>query len=171
MDVLIQQGTIEDIDEIIKLKKDVWNEMENKDWYEIETENKAFLVNQLENNGLILKAVKDNKIIGFLIVENNINKERDIIKNMKLKHEANRCIEFCSVAVALEYRGNNLYTQMAKKAEKFMVDNYDIKYILATVHPDNIASVKSLLDIGYDICCKTKMYGNKDRYILMKSID
>lgn len=171
MDVLILRATIEDIDEIIKLKKDVWNEMENKDWYEIETENEEFLVNQLENDGLILKAVKDNKIIGFLIVENDINKERDIIKNMKLENEANRCIEFCSVAVALEYRGNNLYTQMAKKAEKFMIDNYDIKYILATVHPDNIASVKSLLNIGYDICCKTKMYGNKDRYILMKSID
>ena len=43
MNVTITEATINDIDEIIKLKKDVWNRMKNKNWYVINGTNKDFL--------------------------------------------------------------------------------------------------------------------------------
>lgn len=170
MDISIAEASINDIDEIIKLKKDIWDKMKHKEWYVIDGTNKDFLENQLNNKGLILKAISNNKIIGFLIVENNIKKERNIIKYAHLENESDKCIELANVAIAHEYRGNNLFTLMVKKAEKIMSEKYNIKYVLSTIHPDNVASMKSLLNIGYKVVCKTKMYGNKDRCILLKEV-
>lgn len=170
MKISIEEATINDIDEIIKLKKDIWNNLENKEWYVIDGTNKNFLKKQLENDGLILKATNTDKIVGFLIVSNSLRKDSTIIQKLNLKNEVNICIELSNGAVDIKYRGNNLYTKMAKKAEKLIMNRYNKKYILATVHPDNIASLKSLLKIGYKIICKSKMYGNLDRYILLKRL-
>ena len=38
-----------DFDEILKLKQDIWNNMDNKEWYFIDETNKEFLKRELEN--------------------------------------------------------------------------------------------------------------------------
>ena len=169
-DILITKACINDIDEIMKLKEDVWNKIENKDWYFIDGTTNIFLNKIIKNDGLILKATIDNKIIGFLVVENNKKKDSEIIKKSNLEREVESCIEMSSVAVNYKYRGNHLFTEMLNKAEKYMLDKYNIKYILATVHPDNLASKNTLLNSGYNIYCRTKMYGGKDRCILLKKV-
>ena len=60
---------------------------------------------------------------------------------------------------------------MIQKAEKIIKSRYHKKYILATVHPDNIASLNSLLKIGYEVKCRTKMYDDLDRYIVIKELN
>ena len=47
MNISIEEATINDIDEIINLKKKIWNDLENKDWYVIDGTNKEFLIKQL----------------------------------------------------------------------------------------------------------------------------
>lgn len=171
MEILIEEATINDIEEIVKLKKDIWNKLENKEWYIIDSTNQEYLKNQLENNGIIIKSINKNKIVGFLIITNDLKKEEDIIKKVHLEEKVDGCIELANGAVDSEYRGNNLYIKMAKKAEKIIKSRYQKKYILATVHPDNFASLNSLLKIGYEVKCKTKMYGNLDRYIVIKELN
>lgn len=171
MEFLITEANINDIDEIINLKQDIWNKMENKDWYIINGTNKEFLENQLRNNGLILKAVSNNKIIGFLIVKNNIEQDNQILKEINLENEFSSCIELSNAGVDYRYRENNLQTLMIETAEEIMINKYNIKYILSTVHPDNTPSIKSLLKLDYKVACKTKLYGNKDRCILIKQLD
>ena len=170
MNISIEEATINDIDEIINLKKKIWNDLENKDWYVIDGTNKEFLIKQLENEGLILKAINNNKIIGFLIMANNLNRDSFIIKKSHLETEFDKSIELSNGAVDAGYRGNNLYGKMIKEAEDIITNRYNIKYILATVHPENIASWKSLINLGYKIICKSKMYGDLDRYILLKKL-
>lgn len=171
MEVLIKEATIKDIDEILKLKKDIWDKLENKEWYVIDGTNRDFLNRELQNDGLILKAINNNKIVGFLIIRNCLKKDNSIIQKLHFENKADMCIELSNGAVDSEYRGNNLYIEMAKKAEEIMINRYNKKYILATVHPDNMASLKSLLKIGYKIICKSKMYDNLDRYILLKDLN
>lgn len=171
MEILIEEATINDIDEIIKLKKSIWDNLENKQWYVIDGTNQDFLKKELENNGLILKAVNNNKIIGFLIIRNTLKKTSSIIQKLHLESKVNMCIELSNGAVDIKYRGNNLYIEMAKRVEQIVVNRYNKEYILATVHPDNTASLKSLLKIGYKIICKSQMYGNLDRYILLKRLN
>lgn len=169
--ILIEEATINDIDAIVKLKKDIWNKLENKEWYVIEGTNRGFLKKELENNGLILKVVNNDQIVGFLIICNSLKKDSSIIKKLHFENKVNMCIELSNGAVDIKYRGNNLYIKMAKKAEEIILNRYNKKYILATVHPNNMASLKSLLKIGYKIVCKSKMYDNLDRYILLKDLN
>lgn len=171
MKISIEEATINDIDEIIKLKKDIWDNLENKEWYVIDGTNQDFLKKQLENDGLILKSINNDKIVGFLIISNSLKKDNSLIQKIHLENEVKMCIELSNGAVDIKYRGNNLYTEMAQKAEKIIMNRYNKKYILATVHPDNIASWKSLLNIGYKIICESKMYGNLERYILLKRLN
>lgn len=171
MRFLIKEATINDIDEILKLKKDIWDKLENKEWYVIDGTNGEFLNRLLKNNGLILKAINNNKIVGFLIIHNCLKKESSIIQKLHFENKVDKCVELSNGGVDIEYRGNNLYVEMAKKAEEIIMNRYNKKYILATVHPNNMASLKSLLKIDYKIICKSKMYGNLDRYILLKNLN
>ena len=61
MNIEIKEATINDIDEIIQLKKDVWDKLENKEWYVIDGTDNNFLKQEIENNGLVLNAVCNNK--------------------------------------------------------------------------------------------------------------
>ncbi len=116
MEILIEEATINDIEEIVKLKKDIWDKLENKEWYVIDGTNQDFLKKQLENNGLILKAINNDKIIGFLIICNDLKKDSSIIQKLQLENEVNMCIELTNGAVHDKYRGNNLYTELVKQA-------------------------------------------------------
>lgn len=76
MRILIEEATINDIDKIIKLKQEVWDKLENKDWYIIDSINQEWLIKRLENSGIIIKAVDKNKIVGFLIINNSLKKKK-----------------------------------------------------------------------------------------------
>ena len=170
MNIEIKEATINDIDEIIQLKKDVWDKLENKEWYVIDGTDNNFLKQEIENNGLVLNAVCNNKIVGFLIYHKNLNEEQTIIKKLHYENKINQCIELSNGAVDSCFRGMHLYAKMALKGEEIIRERYNKKYILATVHPDNKASLKSLLQLDFQIICKTKMYGNLDRCIIQKDI-
>ncbi len=172
MEIFIEEATINDIDEIVKLKKNIYDKLENKELYVIDGTNQDYLKDKIENNEIVLKAINsDKKIVGFLIMSTNVKKEEDIIKKVHLEEKINICIELVNTAVDSDYRGNNLLIKMIKKAEEMIKDKYHKKYILTTVHPNNLASLHSFLEMEYEIKCKSKMYGNLDRYILIKELD
>ena len=61
MDITITKATEQDLLEIISLKQNIWNEIENKEWYEIRGTTESFLKRILHENGLILKAINPEK--------------------------------------------------------------------------------------------------------------
>lgn len=77
-----------------------------------------------------------------------------------------------TVGVLTSYRGMHLQQKLILEAEKMIRDRKDkfVKYSIATVHPNNIASLKSLLNIGYEIIEEKVMYNNKRRYIVKKRL-
>lgn len=168
--ILIELANLNDIDEIVSLKQKIYDEMDNKEWYFIDSTDKTYLENLLnEEKGFILKATYNKKIIGFLIIILKLKNDSNIITYSNLKDKVNYCAELGNGAVAKEYRGKRLLQKMILEAEK-LIKNNNYRYILSTVHPDNKASLNSQLNLGYKILCHKKMYGDKDRNILIKRL-
>ncbi len=158
----------EDFDTILQIKQNIWENMINKEWYEIEETDKEYLNSIMENEGIILKAVSNGKIVGFLTVSRYLMPAEELVKILRISRGLDKCIEMDSVGVIEEYRGQHIQQRMILEAEKILLNKDEIKYSYTTVHPDNLASLKSFTNLGYKIILKTKMYNGKDRMILCK---
>lgn len=162
-----------DLHEIIQINDEIWRELQNKDLYYIEGTDEEFINDVLINNGLLLKVVdvETAKIVGFLIVKRKINKNAEIMQTF-LNDNVEEYIEMDTVGILPSYRGMHLQQRLILEAEKMILDRKDkfIKYSIATVHPENIPSLKSLLNIGYKIIEEKIMYNNKRRYVVKKDL-
>ena len=143
--------------------------MENKEWYSIGLMKKDKLLKKLKEGSIIIKALYQNSIVGFLVAERNIDTSSLLAKEIKEKIE--ECIEMDNSCVLVEYRGNHLEKRMIIEAERILKSkDKKIKYSYVTVHPDNIASLKSLENIGYEKYQEKLMYGGLLRYIMRKEL-
>lgn len=69
-----------------------------------------------------------------------------------------------------DYRGQALQTRMGKMLlEK--IDRHRFRYVLATVAPFNIPSIKDKLELGMNIIALKKKYSGKLRYILYRDLE
>lgn len=76
-----------------------------------------------------------------------------------------------SAAVRVEYRGNGIQNQLIEYACDYLSRNCgNIRYVMATVSPDNIPSLKSFAKAGFKIILTKEKYGGKLRHILMREI-
>lgn len=170
MNIKIEQADKKDIDRILEIKLEIWELLENKDLYEMAGITKEFLLKQLDNDGLLLKCMDEDKIMGFTIIKRNIKPDSPILSNLQ-HDDIEEWIEMSNMGVLPKYRGMHLQQKMIQEAEKIMKRRFNkIKHSIASVHPDNIASLKSFLNNNYKIVERTKLYGGKDRYILVKEL-
>lgn len=72
------------------------------------------------------------------------------------------------VMVKEEYRGRGLQRKMLKMAVGDAKKN-EVDGVAATVHPDNIYSLRNFLSEGFEIMNKIKIY-NGERYVVYLSI-
>lgn len=87
------------------------------------------------------------------------------------KDELSSSIEMDNAGVLPKYRGNHLQERLILKAESIMKErDSSIKHSYATVHPDNLPSLKTLEKVGYKKYKEKLMYGGKIRYIMRKEL-
>ena len=170
MNFLIKEGNINDIKEVVDTIKYLHDIIENKKWYAIGHADYDKILNKLNDEAIIAKALYNGELAGFLIVERHINPESEMAKEIP-KDELSSSIEMDNAGVLPKYRGNHLQESLILKAESIMKErDSGIKYSYATVHPDNLASLKSLANIGYKKYKEKLMYGGKIRYIMRKEL-
>lgn len=170
MNFIIEEGNVQEIEIIIKLIKDIHSRIENKEWYSIDLPFYDKIYERINNGGKIIKVLSDNKIIAFLIIERYINRNSEIAKEIK-DEELEKSIELDNAGVLEDYRGNHLEQKMILFGEElYKKEDKNIKYSYTTVHPDNLASLKSLENIGYKKYKEKLMYGGKLRYIMRKEL-
>jgi ribosomal protein S18 acetylase RimI-like enzyme len=76
-----------------------------------------------------------------------------------------------TTAVKPEFQGNGLQSKMISAALDYIAANYgNIKYVCATVSPDNTPSLKSFIKCGFNIVLTKKKYGGKMRHILVTEV-
>jgi len=125
------------------------------------------LPTDLANEGIVLGVRAENQLICVRILTFNrhtISEYKDILEEKLYGSVA--CSDGCIVENL--YRGNNLQQLTWFMMEPLLHGKYD--YIVATVSPKNIVSLKNLLACGFMIIARANMYGNFDRFILAKKL-
>lgn len=168
--ISLRIATERDLEEIFTLIQMVGKEMERKNNELFAYSKNADTYLQMLKTGICAVAVKDKKIVASLLTrpEDNRNGEFDLTGISK------RCIsdtiEFTTCQVSENYRGNKLEQRLINFVLAELNKSKRYKYAICTVHPDNKASLKSVENCGFHACTKTKLYGGKTRYVLMKEL-
>ena len=170
MNFIIEEGSSNNIKEIIDTIKYLHDIIENKEWYAIGLADYDKILDKLNDDAIIVKALYKNDLAGFLIAERHINPEGEMAKEIP-KDELSSSIEMDNAGVLPKYRGNHLQERLILKAESIMKErDSSIKHSYATVHPDNLPSLKTLEKVGYKKYKEKLMYGGKIRYIMRKEL-
>ena len=170
MEFVIKEGNINDIKEVVDAIKYLHDIIENKEWYAIGLADYDKILDKLNDEAIVVKALYQDDLAGFLLVERHINPKSELAEEIP-KEELPSSIEMDNAGVLPKYRGNHLQRQMILKAESIMKEKDDsIKYSYTTVHPDNLASLKTLEKAGYKKYKEKLMYGGKIRYIMRKEL-
>lgn len=103
------------------------------------------LIHILNINGVILMFKYGNIYASSCML---IPARIDDIKKMGLKFDSPKVMSYGPMAVFDDYRGNGIQKYMIKRCDKLSKD-LGYKYVVTTVHPDNIASIKSIEASGF----------------------
>ena len=120
-----------------------------------------------EGFGLIALDYQDNPVAYLLVLFPRLSPENLGYDLGFSEKQLLQAAHMDSLAVYPEHRGRRLQKSLITRAEKLLDSTYP--YRLATVSPQNSASLKSFLDCGYEIQLTKEKYGGHIRHILMKS--
>lgn len=154
------------IKEITHLMELVSSSMTEKDWFVADDE--EMIKKHIDREGFTLLALINGKPVGFMIVRIPETAEDHLgydlaFHDIQMKQSAH----MESVGVLPDFRGQGIQQILLKHAEKYLIQ-MGFCLFLATVHPDNAASLKSFRNLNYKIMRKAIKYGGKERLILCK---
>lgn len=168
MEFTIKKAVAEDVDGIMAVMEEAKNSQEHPEWFVADDE--AFVRRHLSGKGFVIVAVvEDGQIAGFFLVKEpesgeNLGVYLDF-DSEKLKQVA----VMDSAAVGAAYRGNGLQARMLEAAEKEL-DTQSFKYLMCTIHPENIYSLQNMQRHGYEVKKTVRCYGGLLRHILLKEL-
>lgn len=169
----------EDVQVLAEIMELVASGMEHPEWFV--QDNSAYIEAHIGNGsvasadkGFILKAVfrdgqGNTQIAGFFMVDFPGLTEKNLGHYIGLGQEdLLRVAHMDSVAILPEYRGYGLQLQFIRKAEEILQAETECRILMATVHPDNIYSLRNVKELGYEVAAEAVMYGGYRRYIMKK---
>lgn len=164
--IKIRQLYETDVDEVFDLIQTVGKEKEGDSTFAYSTD-KSYYLNMIKNNYCVGCFLND-KLISSLLTNRGID-DLEVCNSAGLTDdEISKTLMFETCQVLPKYRGNGIQVRLCKEVYKNIREGY--KYILATVHPDNIASLKSLQKLGFRIYKEAELYGGLKRYIMRYDI-
>lgn len=128
-----------------------------------------FIQNHIERQGVTFLAQDKNQPIGFLIIDIPGGQDHNLGLDIGLPPaRLNSAAHMDTVAVLPEYRGMRLQKALLEQGEDYM-KQLGYTDFLATVHPDNSASLNNFLRCGYRVKETKLKYGGFLRHILHKN--
>lgn len=153
------------LNSIMKLQNLVKENIKNKDMLVTLSEDE--ILENIENNVLCICEI-DDTIAGFRSM--HIPKNDYLSKYIPDAQISTHNIIYSDISIVHpDYRGLGLQKKMGKWLFERIPEGYTI--ILATVHPDNVASMKDKFYHGMHIVAKDFVYGDKVRYVFLKYRD
>lgn len=173
MEFELKKATAIEADYLTLLIKDVWNNMEHKEWFAPD-ENDHYIRHLIETGtGVVWTAVEkvSAETAGMFIIvypgkENPDNLGYDIELP---SNELCKVAHMDTVVVHPHFRGYGLQRLLTEKAEKEL-QKAGYRHLLCTVHPDNLFSRTNMEKVGYRCAKQVLKYGGLPRLILWKEI-
>ena len=155
------------IDEVLSLQKEVYDNLEDKEV--LETLGREDMLTLLESeyrvgvfDGEELKALRAFYIPKIdedehLADDANVSREDTIYSEITFIHE--------------DLRGKNLQLKMGEILLEKLRKDKQFKYLIGTVMPTNLPSLKNTMSLGLNVVNTKIKYGNKRRHILMLDLE
>jgi len=169
MDSIIRKAHTIDVGSIFAIMNTVALEMVKSDLFLSDDIN--YITGHIETLGITFVSEIDGNMAGFLAVDipneqpNNLGLDIDLTQA-----ELSKVALMDSIVVSPDFRGMGLQKKLLKYAEGEM-KSQGYTHFMATVHPDNSASLKSFLALGYEIKATKLKYDGLLRHILYKNAD
>lgn len=159
----------EDLPEICRIVKLAGESVPVKEWFEAEDE--AFLAKHIREEGFTLLAKKNGQTAAIMIVRIPGLAEDNLGEYLKISREEMKRVAHLEIAVVVpEYQGYGLQYELFCQSEA-IVKNKQMRYLMATVHPDNIYSFRNMEKLRMKTVLETKKYGGKRRYVMSKTLE
>ncbi|WP_227994925.1 hypothetical protein [Oceanobacillus sp. CFH 90083] len=161
--------TTTDLPDILELQTIVYKALEDKKRLATLAENEFRTI--LEGEPLMVGIFHEEKLIAFRAFLNPAADEEGLGRDIGLTEENYPEIIYSEISnVHPDYRGNHLQMKMGK----FIMEKLDVsrfRYILATVAPGNIPSMKDKFALGMHIYKVKEKYGGKLRYVYCNDLE
>lgn len=155
--------TTTDLPDILELQTTVYEALEDKK--RLETLDESEFRTILEGEPLMVGIFHQDRLIAFRAFLNPAADEEGLGGDIGLSEEHFAEIIYSEISnVHPDYRGNHLQTKMGR----FIMEQLDtslFRYVLATVAPGNIPSMKDKFALGMRIYKVKEKYGGKLRYV------
>ena len=152
-----------DIDKYIDFREQVKNNMEYPDW--LGDFSKKDLIKMLENESKIwIYYLNDEPVCSIMLIPAD---EKALLK-FELDLNFKEVIDYGPMFVNHKFIGNGLQFQMLKTLDEYCI-NLGYKYVISTVHPDNIYSINNLVKDNFELV-NTKEFKRGIRNIYLKKL-
>ncbi len=164
--VMVRIAGTADIPEIAALM----HAHEEHPWFA--ADNEAFVERHLASEGMILLAGEEESgaFLGFLILRfpggaaDNLGRDLPVPSS-----ELGQCVHMESMIVSEAARGRGIGTRLVEEGVK-AAGKKSALHAFATVHPDNLASLKSLEKNGFERKKQVLKYGGQPRIIMYRKL-
>lgn len=159
-----------DIKDIMRLQKIVIDALEDKQLFAPSEEDEFLLYIKELGNVIGCYESESNELIAMGVYGKLGHRENNYGYDLEMaKEELLSVGQIESTVVSPEYRGNSLQKKICLELERISKNNND-KLLCATVSPYNKYSLKSFLDLGYEIKKDKLKYGGLRRYVVAKEL-
>jgi ribosomal protein S18 acetylase RimI-like enzyme len=171
MEFSVERAYLSEYQTLADLIQSVWKQIERKDWFVADEPESIRCLLEAEK-GIAFKAVETSSgaLAGVLIVAMYGNGEENLGHDIGLpKEELDTVAHIESIAVLPEYRGFKLQDSLMQEAKKELALR-GFRYLMCTVHPENIYSKANAVRQGYKVVMTKEKYGGFIRDIMMKKL-
>lgn len=171
MEFSIERAYLSEYQALADVIQTVWKGIERKDWF-VADEPECIRCLLKEEKGIAFKVTEKNSgaMAGVLIVAMYGKGEENLGHDVGLpKEDLDTVAHVESVAVLPEYRGFKLQDSLMQEAERELASS-GFRYLMCTIHPDNIYSKANAASQGYKVAMTKEKYGGYIRDILMKKL-
>ena len=153
---------------IMSLILEIYENLENKDYFAVRSYDIDKMRTLYENNGFFVICEDDNKIVGYISVVIDI-KNKDLLFTTRLENEV--AAEISQIGVLKEYRKRGIANNLVNLCiEELKRRNKDIKFVFGTVHPENIGSMSTFLKNNFYVYKTVDIYNGLERNIIIKDL-